>query len=425
MLVCLMERGMKYIVLLFMITYEIFAIKVHTLVWEKGKTFSQYLERHHILVSMLKSMSADDIKFLSDITSRYSYYEMIDDNGTLLQALIPISEVMQIHFVKNSDNAYYSFDIIPIEYERREYFAHVIVENNPYSDTLDTVHNEIIAKRLSLSLNTVLDSRKFFKGDTLDFVYTQDTRVGQPYLMSDIKVVRVKRGRNEKFIYVDEDGNGFAKIGKNIKERVKGKKRVSYMKKVPISKESARFGMPLRRARITSSFSYSRYHPILHRYRPHHGTDFGARRGTPLLAVNRGRISFAGRIGSYGNVVKIRHGGGYESLYAHQSRIRVKRGEKVKKGDIIGYVGSTGRSTGPHLHLGLKKHGRWIDPMNVLGKKSLEMMILKKFTKYEDTSTIRYKTVEIKGAKANKMKLLNYIKNNTSTHVWDEVYHEG
>lgn len=416
---------MKYIVLLLIITYELFAIKVHTLVWEEGKTFSEYLEKHHIPVSMLKSMRADDIKFLSDITSQYPYYEMIDDDGTLLQALIPISEVMQIHFVKNSDNAYYSFDITPIEYERKEYFAHVVVENNPYSDTLDTVHNEIIAKRLSLSLNTAIDSKKFFKGDTLDFVYTQDTRVGQPYLMSNIKAVRVKRGNNERFIYVDEEGNGFTQIGKNIKEKVQGKKRVTYMKRVPISKESARFGMPLRRARITSSFSYSRYHPILHRYRPHHGTDFGARRGTPLLAVNKGRISFAGRMGSYGNVVKIRHGGGYESLYAHQSRIKVKRGEKVKKGEIIGYVGSTGRSTGPHLHLGLKKHGRWIDPMKVLGKKSLETMVLKKFTKYEDTTTIRYKTVEIQGAKKNKMKLLRYIKNKINTHVWDELYHEG
>ena len=409
---------MKYIVWLFVLSATLFATSVHTLVWENGKTFSEYLERHHIPVSMLKSMSEDDIKFLSDITSRYPYYEMVDDHGILLQALIPISEVMQIHFVKDTFSDYYTFDITPIEYERKEYFAHVVVHNNPYSDTLDTVHNEIVAKRLSLSLNTAIDSKKLYKGDILDFVYTQDTRVGLPYLMSNMKVVRLKRGNNEKFIYVDEDGNGFTKIGKNIQEKVKGTKRVSYMKRVPISKESARFGMPLRRVRITSSFSYSRYHPILHRYRPHHGTDFGARRGTPLLAVNTGRISFAGRMGSYGNVVKIRHGNGYESLYAHQSRIKVRRGEKVKKGEIIGYVGSTGRSTGPHLHLGLKKNGRWIDPMQVLGKKSLQTMVLKKFTKYEDTTTIRYKTVEIKGAKANKMKLLDYIQNHTETFVW-------
>lgn len=415
---------MKYIVLLLIMTSVLFGIKVQTLLWENGKTFSQYLERHHIPVSLLKSMSSDDIKFLSDINSRYPYYEMLDDEGHLLQALIPISEVMQIHFVKNSENAYYSFDITPIEYKKGEYFAHVEVKNNPYSDTLAQVHNDIVAKRLSLALNTAIDSKKLQKGDTLDFIYTQKTRLGKPYLMSDVKVVRVKRGKNIRFIYVDEDGNGFTKTGKQIKEKIYGKKKVTYMKKVPISKRYARFGMPLRHARITSTFSYSRYHPILHRYRPHHGTDFGARRGTPLLAINSGRISFAGRMGSYGKVVKIRHGGGYESLYAHQSRIRVKRGDKVQKGDIIGYVGSTGRSTGPHLHLGLKRRGRWVDPMKVIRKKSLESMVLKQFTKYENTTTIRYRNVEIKGIKKNKMKLTRYIKEHKSTYLWDKIYHE-
>jgi murein DD-endopeptidase MepM/ murein hydrolase activator NlpD len=145
--------------------------------------------------------------------------------------------------------------------------------------------------------------------------------------------------------------------------------------------------MPLRHVRITSHFSHRRYHPILKRYRPHHGTDFGARRGTPLLAVNSGKVSFAGRMGGYGKVVKIKHGSGYESLYAHQSRIRVKRGQRVKKGQIIGYVGSTGRSTGPHLHFGLMRYGKWVNPMKVLRKKSIKDTMLKKFTKYKDVKT--------------------------------------
>ena len=180
------------------------------------------------------------------------------------------------------------------------------------------------------------------------------------------------------------------------------------------------FGMPLRKVRITSSFSYRRWHPILRRYRPHHGTDFGARRGTPLLAVNSGKVIFSGRMGGYGKVVKIKHDGGYISLYAHQSRIRVKKGQHVKKGQVIGYVGSTGRSTGPHLHFGLMKNGRWIDPMKVLRKKSIKTSIMKKFTRYEDAKITKYKDVDIVQINKDKAKLMKYVEENATSYIWPE-----
>jgi len=386
--------------------------------WKKGQTFSEYLQTHEIPSDMLSSISQDDLKFLSDINSNYPYFELLDKDKRLLQALIPISEVMQIHLTKNKHNNQYDYDITPIEYEKKEYFAKIKVENNPYSDTLKIVKNKKAAKRLSLALKSAINSKKLHQGDEIDFLYTQSTRVGKPYLMPDIKVARVQMGKVEKFIYVDEDGNGFSKIGKNIAKQVMGKKKVTYTKRVSVNKRNSRFGMPLRHIRITSTFSYRRYHPILKRYRPHHGTDFGAKKGTPLLAVNSGRVSFSGWMRGYGNVVKIKHPGGYESLYAHQSKRRVRVGQKVTKGQVIGYVGSTGRSTGPHLHFGLKKHGRWIDPMRVLRKKSIQTSVMKQFTKYEDVVTTRYTTVEIKDAKANKAKLLRYIKNGMATYVW-------
>ena len=137
------------------------------------------------------------------------------------------------------------------------------------------------------------------------------------------------------------------------------------------------------------------------------------------MAVNSGKVIFAGRMRGYGKVVKIRHNGGYVSLYAHQSRIRVRRGQQVKKGQIIGYVGSTGRSTGPHLHFGLMKNGRWIDPMRVLRRKSAGGTILKRFTKYKETSVTKYKKVVIKNAKENRAKLLEYLKAEEEPFVWD------
>jgi len=411
---------MKYILVWVLIIGTLFGAKVKALQWKEGQTFSEYLEAQNIPLDVLSDVSKDDQKFLSEISSRQAFYELKDENGALLQALIPISEVMQIHLSKVKTANKYLFDIIPIVYETDEYFGKIVLSNNPYTDTLNTLHNKKVARRLSSALKGVINGKKLHKGDEIDFIYTQSTRAGKPYLLPDIKIVRVRMGQKEQFIYVDEDGDGFAQTGKSVPYIVKGKRRVVYTKRVPVSSEQSRFGMPLRHARITSSFSYRRWHPILHRYRPHHGTDFGARRGTPLLAVNDGIVSFSGRMRGYGNVVKIKHKGGYESLYAHQSRRRVKRGQKVKKGQIIGYVGSTGRSTGPHLHFGLMKNGRWIDPMKVLRKKSIKTSRLKKFTKYEEVTTTKYRNVAIKGVKENKAKLLRYVHDDAPCYVWEE-----
>ncbi len=113
--------------------------------------------------------------------------------------------------------------------------------------------------------------------------------------------------------------------------------------------------------RITSGFGMRR-HPILGFARLHAGMDFGAPWGAPIYAVNDGAVSFAGYSGGHGNLVKLDHGGGVGTGYAHMSRIAVSPGERVRKGQVIGYVGSTGLSTGPHLHYELYHNGRPVNP---------------------------------------------------------------
>jgi len=388
--------------------------------WVKGQTFSQYIKKNKISLEFLKRISKDDQKFLSDIDDMSHFYELRDNSKKLLQVLIPISEEMQIQLIKMKGKSQYDFDIIPIKYEKSQYYAKVFIKNNPYRDILRTTKNKNLARRLSSVIKDVVKSNNFRKNDEINVLYEQKTRMGNPYVIPDIKIVRLVMKGKIKFIYVDSDGHGHANIGKSIVYKEKGKKKVVYTKKVRENTKNTRFIMPLRHVRITSSFSYRRWHPILRRYRPHHGTDFGARRGTPLKAVNSGRISFSGWMGGYGKVVKIKHADGYESLYAHQSRIRVKKGQKVKRGQIIGYVGNTGRSTGPHLHFGLKKNGRWVNPMKVLKKVSIKRLINKKFTSYKDIMVTKYKTVFIKNAKKNKVKLSRYIRNKKSTYIWNK-----
>jgi murein DD-endopeptidase MepM/ murein hydrolase activator NlpD len=112
---------------------------------------------------------------------------------------------------------------------------------------------------------------------------------------------------------------------------------------------------------ITSGFGM-RYHPILHYYRMHTGVDMAAAYGEPIHACRGGTVVLAGPNGGYGNCVVIDHGGGMATLYAHQSRLAVSVGDHVDAGDVIGYVGSSGMSTGPHLHFEVRLSGNPVDP---------------------------------------------------------------
>lgn len=116
--------------------------------------------------------------------------------------------------------------------------------------------------------------------------------------------------------------------------------------------------------RVTSSYG-SRRHPILGYVRMHAGIDYGAPYGSPIYAVTDGTVSFAGYNGGYGRFIRLSHAGGLGSAYGHMSRLAVSAGERVRRGQIIGYVGSTGLSTGPHLHYELTRNGRQINPSTV------------------------------------------------------------
>jgi len=123
---------------------------------------------------------------------------------------------------------------------------------------------------------------------------------------------------------------------------------------------------PLKYTRISSRFSSRRLHPIRKIYRPHYGVDFAAPIGTPVQATADGVVTFAGWNGGAGRMVKIKHNHSYETMYLHLSRLGpgIHQGARVKGGQVIGYVGSSGESTGPHLDYRLIYHGRYVNPLS-------------------------------------------------------------
>ncbi|MBY0400185.1 peptidoglycan DD-metalloendopeptidase family protein [Myxococcota bacterium] len=158
-----------------------------------------------------------------------------------------------------------------------------------------------------------------------------------------------RAGEHTVVYYEDGDGHG------------------AYFRPDGSSVERAFLAAPLEFSRITSRFTNARRHPILNITRPHPGIDYAAPFGTPIFSVGDGIVEFRARQGASGNLVRIRHTGGYTSHYAHLSSFArgLNVGDRVKQKQVIGYVGSTGLSTGPHVCFRVKKNGQYVDPLRI------------------------------------------------------------
>lgn len=130
------------------------------------------------------------------------------------------------------------------------------------------------------------------------------------------------------------------------------------------NKDNFKISLPLKYVKISSPYNLHRHHPILNRNLPHRGIDFVNRRGTKIVCVAPGKVIYKGRYGSYGKLIRIRHKLGYITEYAHLNAYssNIKVGSYLKENQVIGYLGNTGRSTGPHLHFGIKKNGKFYNP---------------------------------------------------------------
>ncbi|HEY7221597.1 MAG TPA: peptidoglycan DD-metalloendopeptidase family protein, partial [Candidatus Binatia bacterium] len=213
-----------------------------------------------------------------------------------------------------------------------------------------------------LSAQQIMDLAKIFEYD-VDFF--SDFRSGDSFnvIVEDLRYTDGRRGAGrilsaeldadndvfDAFYYVGEDGNGDFYNGKGEALR------------------RAFLRAPLSYVRISSPFSRNRLHPIFRTLRPHLAIDYAAPAGSPVVAIGHGTVAFVGWRNGYGNVVDIRHSGHYMSRYAHFSRFaaKLRRGQTVDAGEVIGYVGQTGHATGPHLHFEFLRGGTKINFLDV------------------------------------------------------------
>ena len=348
---------MKKIILLICVLFNtLFSAQIEELSWQKGESFLTFLEKNKIPLKLYYDLDKEDQELCSEIQSGNRFFSYTEDDGSLTQALIPVSLDMQIHIYKDSSNDY-KFQTLPINYTENSELIAIPITESISNDILKATGDVTIAAILNtLFSNSNADFKKMKKGDFIAIEYNQKTYMGKLHGMPEINAAMIQingkpfyRFRNSKDDkYYDENGVGFTK---------------TYL-----------FQIPLTFTRISSPFTNKRYHPVLKRYRAHLGTDFAAPTGRNIYAASDGRVEFVGTQSGYGKTVIINHQNGYKTLYAHQNGFAkgLRQGQMIKKGTHIGYVGSTGLSSGPHLHLGMYKNNVAIDPMTVLQRPKFE-----------------------------------------------------
>ncbi len=225
-----------------------------------------------------------------------------------------------------------------------------VIETSLYNCVVDAGGSPMLVNELADVYAWVIDFFGLQRGDAFKVIYERFEVNGEDAGMGKILGA-----------WFRHEGKGFYAIQYDQGEGVE------YFDEVGNSLRKTFLKAPLRFSRISSRFSYSRLHPVLKIRRPHTGVDYAAPTGTPVVAVGDGTVIMVGYKGGGGNTVKIRHNSNYTTGYMHLSRYGkgIKKGAKVKQGQVIGYVGKTGLATGPHLDFRFWKNGRAVDPLKI------------------------------------------------------------
>lgn len=380
-----MKHVLQFIFLLMIFITSSSSSTIEELQWGSGQTLLGFLEEHQLPLGTYYDLDPEEKELATEVMAGVNYHLLTDEeSGEFQQALIPISDEMQMMIMKNEEAC--SLEFLPISYQTLDSSVIVEINRSPYQDVYDATKSHALASELvSVYKNSIDFRREIRKGDKVVILYSQKYRLGKMLGQPQIHAALIETNKRTNYIFHNSDGRYYDENGKEV--------------------EGFLLNAPLKYRRISSKFTKRRWHPILKKYRPHLGVDYAANRGTPIKAAGSGKIIFAGRKGGYGKTVIIRHNDTYRTLYAHMNGYArgVRNGKWIKQGQTIGYVGNTGMSTGPHLHFGLYRNGRAINPLSKVkikrnrlnGEKKEEFLTLaSKYKESIENVIIAYNTPE-------------------------------
>ena len=322
--------------------------------WREGR-----IQRGDTIASVLARMDVNE----SDVLSLLRHVKELKPlrqlmPGKTVQVITGDSgELLVLRYVNNNGSIFiaekkagrYIFNEQPLVLERRSATKSSEIKSSLFAATDAADLPDSIATQIADIFSSDIDfHRDIRQGDRFSVVYEMYYDAGKPVKSGRVMAAEfINQGASYQALYFqDNHGHGgyYTPNGKNLRK--------------------AFLRSPLEFSRITSGFSYSRFHPLLKEWRAHKGIDYAAPLGTRVKATANGTVTFVGKQDSYGNMVVIMHQGKYSTVYGHLSGFStgLHRGLRVKQGDIIGNVGMTGLATGPHLHYEFKIDGEQQDP---------------------------------------------------------------
>ncbi|MGA4637830.1 peptidoglycan DD-metalloendopeptidase family protein [Pseudomonas solani] len=325
---------------------------LHTVTVGNGDTLSTLFSKVGLSATVLHDVlnSSKDAKDLSRLKIGQAFEFRLSPEGELQSLHSKLSDLETVTLSKTDKGYDFKRDLAKPDIHTA--YAHGVIDSSLF----------LSAKRAGMSHNLTMDLANIFdydidfaldirEGDEFEVIYEEKSVNGKQVGTGNILAARfTNRGKTYSAVRFTSN-QGIA----------------SYFRDDGTSMRKAFIRTPVDFARISSRFSLGRRHPILNKIRAHKGVDYAAPRGTPIKATGDGKIFLAGRRGGYGNAVIIQHSGKYRTLYGHMQGFAkgIKTGGTVKQGQIIGYIGTTGLSTGPHLHYEFQVNGQHVDPLGV------------------------------------------------------------
>ena len=319
------------------------------------------IKRNDTLVSILKKMDVSSDNILTIINSKSSnLLSKIKIGEKISVTFNNENKVSFINYIKNFRSGVkaelkegiYQISSYELGIEKERIYKSVTIKDSLYSEGLKEGIPDSVLMDLVYIYGWDIDfTHDIRPGDSYSLIYEEVLVNGLKKKDGDILIAEfINQGRKHVVIrYELKAGNSeyFSPEGKNVKK--------------------AFLRSPVKFSYISSRYNLKRRHPILHKIRAHTGVDYAANRGTPVIATGDGTVVFAAKKGGYGNLVEIKHSEDYSTRYAHLDSFhkRTKINQKIQQGQILGYVGSTGMATGPHLHYEFHVNKKHTDPLKV------------------------------------------------------------